>query len=246
MRTAGGLDTGYFAAMSKDIAENQASVWLEKFCQRAMLMQSYSVKNVARILAQNPQATHVAGEQQYKEQGIFVLMGATPIRIYAPNMAKNGQRAAGFSAVDVYDISQTTAAAIPPKTVDVDTELRKACALCNRMGIQVFYADMSASWKVLEGRKLFIKSGIPKEIVFQLILQELGHIAFLQEGVPEQMAFPLSVVASYCGSYGAGLKVPYLASDHKRKMLCNGLRSNLEAAVKMAKRLLRGMGKIKF
>jgi len=240
-------DKEYFRYMEADIFQNPESSWLEVFCQRAMMIRGYSVRNVARILAQFPQATYVAGRQQYEESGIYVLNGATAIRIYAP-LAKGEQKTRTYSAVDVYDISQTSARhRRTPRQPSPAEHLKKVCLLAKAAGLSVVSADLvSGAWKVLEGNVLYIKDGIPTQIAAQLVAQELLRLAIEQEH-PELawLATQISVVASYALEASYGYEVPPLAHTYKMTLCTNGrLLTYVDIAVRTAKRMARQLKKM--
>ena len=231
----------YFRYMEADIIKNRNSSWLEAFCQRAMMLRGYSVKNVSRILLQFPEAVHVAGKQQYEDSGIHVLPFATPIRIYAP-VAKGKQKAAKWSAVDVYDISQTTAAGskrrmrfLPPAA-----HLKKMCLLAKASNLHIVSANLtSGPWKILERDTLYVKEGIPLPIASQLIAQELAKIAIEKEH-PEFLGISTSIAAvtSYALEIGMGFQIPNLGAEYKIPLATSGrLLSYVELAVRVAKRI---------
>jgi len=71
----------------------------------------YSPRNMALILWQKPDATHVAGFTAWKRMGRAVLKGETGIEILSPVPFKkdNGKSGVFFKMSAVFDISQTEA-----------------------------------------------------------------------------------------------------------------------------------------
>lgn len=71
---------------------------------------NFSRRNVAWILAQCPDATVVAGFQQWKQAGRTVRKGERGLAILVPTMRKDkdtGEDLAGFRVGYVFDVSQT-------------------------------------------------------------------------------------------------------------------------------------------
>ena len=217
-------DKEYFKLMVSDIKQNPNSLWLEGFCQRAMWMSSYSIKNVANILIQFPNATYVAGRQQYEDIGAELYNDAVPIRIFAPAWSKPGQNASNFVAVNVYDISQTSAIRkFTNHSKTPEAHLKKLVKLAKLIGINVVSANLTTGpWKILDGNTLYIKNGIPILVASQLIAQQLAFIAIYQNHPKfKSVATPISILISYLVEIGAGFTAPNLSQSHKLA-LCEG------------------------
>ncbi|NNC13760.1 ImmA/IrrE family metallo-endopeptidase [Planctomonas sp. JC2975] len=104
-----------------------------RFLNFAASFHTYSLNNVLLILAQNPDATHVAGYQHWQELGRQVTKGQHGIRIYAtatrrttptanhPDQTgeeEEAERVRYFPIVSVFDITQTEP--LPGTTPDPD------------------------------------------------------------------------------------------------------------------------------
>ncbi|WP_298445218.1 ImmA/IrrE family metallo-endopeptidase, partial [Ferrimicrobium sp.] len=72
---------------------------------------TYSARNALLIARQCPGATHVAGYRTWQSLERQVVKGSRAIKIVAPNKRDDGSL--GFRTVSVFDISQTTGAALP-------------------------------------------------------------------------------------------------------------------------------------
>lgn len=235
----------YFDAMEATIRQDATNPWIEAFCQRAMMMRAYSVRNVALILSQFPEATYVAGRSQFKEEGIAVLPGATPIYITAPRANHAEAQAGGFSWATVYDVSQTSARPSRHRKKGAAEYLQRVVRLTKQAGINVVSANLTnGAWKVLEGTTLYLKKGVAPELAFQLICHELAYWALVKEGAAARLAFSLAAIVSYSVGVGLGLPMPNLSPQHKL-VACEGakLLSNMDRSIKVAKRLLSAVKK---
>lgn len=235
----------FFTNMEQTVYATARNNVIEEFLLRAMNIGGYSTKNVARILTQFPQATYVAGRSSYQERGVIVYDGATPIIVYAPQSQK-GCKTKGFSYVEVFDVSQTSAHSERSSKLTADELLGKAVALAKKSGVRVVVADLQAAGsKVLEGNTLFIKKGFPNAIMAQLLLQELAYWTLLAErSVPNSAtAFAISVATSYAVTTAYGIQVPLLSQKYKLNLCAGGLVNNIDMALKLAKRLRAGIRK---
>ena len=233
----------YFQVMENTVRTDPKSPWLELFCQRAMGMGNFSTRNVALILTQLPNATFVAGRSQFKERGVYVAPGATPIYITAPKADKAQLKTGSFSWAVVYDISQTTAPSPRRKQFESTDCLKRAARLARQAGIKIMTADLAdGAWKVLDGTNLYIRNGASKEMMCQLIFHELAYWALVKDGAPQNRAYSLAAIASYSVGVGLGLTMPLLSHPHKL-VACEGLGllSNVDSSLKVAKRLLKAL-----
>lgn len=237
----------YAQAMASDLLQNQKSRWLESFCQRAMLLRTYSAKNVARILEQMPNATMVAGRKYFSERGLEILPTAAPMKIWAPVSEGPSNK---FAVVDVYDISQTTAGRRKylPKVVPEQDRLRKIYTLAQSSGIKVYTTSLpKGQGKKRQGLDLFLQQGLSSDTMAQLIVQEMLSLAYKKENPSsmEEVRMGVSVTASYCIMVAMGAKVPAIPSRYHCYMCGgNGLLINLESACRLAKRVLQKIRKI--
>lgn len=229
------MSKDFFRAMEAGMIN---TVWLEGFLQRAILMRQYSLQNVARILTQLPNATYVAGRQQYEELGAFVRNGATPIRICAPEGRSQKVR---FVEVEVFDISQTTAHR--KQTSPEDKHPAKMAKLAHKMGFSTRTCSMESSWKIVEKQVIFIKEGLPPAITAQLICQEMAYWQIWKEYPSlRNITKSLSIAVSYCVESALGGYIPNLAKEVKEDLRKgDGFYKNLNLILKSSKRILKAI-----
>lgn len=109
------------------IAELGTGQRWQEFLEFGQRFHRYSLNNQLLIMAQNPEATRVAGFHKWKELGRSVNKGEKAIWIYAPMVKKvdvdddGGQRkesrVIGFKVVPVFDVSSTSGDPLPERPV---------------------------------------------------------------------------------------------------------------------------------
>lgn len=106
------------AAIANQVEELRQSEQWARFLNFAKAFHRYSINNLFLILAQNPEATHVAGYRTWQNLGRQVRKGEHGIRIFGgrdvvetvedPTTGEEKeQRRARFFPVSVFDMSQT-------------------------------------------------------------------------------------------------------------------------------------------
>jgi len=160
---------------------------------------NYSFGNVLEIARQRPDATRVAGIRTWNEFGRRVNRGEKGIRIYAPMVrakretedtaepAQDGKRIhiiAGFRAVYVFDVSQTSGDDLPEpaKATGEVGECRELLfSFLGRQGIEVEYNEAIAPAQGVSfgGRIALLPGQSPAEELATLI-HEAGHLCGAQ------------------------------------------------------------------
>ena len=228
----------------KAIEENMVGTgYLEGFLERATGMR-YSVSNVANILQQYPEATDVAGYRFWQQEGVNVLRGAVPIRIYAPKERDPKKGTSSFCETEVFDVSQTDGS--PFKKPPESLHPRMAATLALKMGMGVAISDNVNGWKEMRGKKLFLKEGLSPAVYSQLIIQQMCYYAVLKEKrCSPKMAKAISYAASYGAEASLGGRIPLLGNEVKEELLKGeGFFENLSTAVKIARRILTALKKL--
>lgn len=108
-------------AMEQGVEGVTTSEGFKRYLSTMAKFHSYSWGNVLLILAQRPDATHVAGYKRWQQLGRQVRKGERGIVILAPITRKVGDEdvgetttiTCGFRATHVFDISQTDGDALP-------------------------------------------------------------------------------------------------------------------------------------
>lgn len=152
----------------------------------------YSVMNQMLIMAQNPQATRVAGYGTWKRMGRQVKRGSKGIRILAPIMRKQAvdeaannddnddeETVLGFRTAHVFDISQTDGKDLPEFTrvsgePGVFTEKLKRFVA--GQGIRLLYSNRlgSADGQSM-GELILLRNGMAPAEEFSVLVHELAH-----------------------------------------------------------------------
>lgn len=147
----------------------------------------YSFGNVMLILAQKPDATHVAGFNTWKTMGRWVKPGEKGIGIIAPMVLKNrdqdakgedGKPVLRFRAVHVFDAAQTDGQPLPEvRTVTGDPGLftPRIKELIKSRGIELIYEELHGPHGTSSGGKIRITPGLSSAEEFAVLVHELAH-----------------------------------------------------------------------
>lgn len=147
----------------------------------------YSFGNVMLILAQRPDATHVAGFNTWKQMGRWVKPGEKGIAIIAPMMLKKrDEQKPGseekpvlrFKAVHVFDASQTDGQPLPEVRRVAGNPgdfTRRIKELIQSRGIELAYEELYGPEGVSSGGKIRVKPGLPPAEEFAVLVHELAH-----------------------------------------------------------------------
>jgi hypothetical protein len=180
-------------------AELQAgkSETLMKFLTTMSQFHNYSFNNLMLIAMQNPDATHIAGFQAWKQLGRHVMKGEHGIRILAPIIMKRktedgegstSEQSAdaeqpqkmivGFKVVSVFDISQTDGEPLPDiGTVkgDPGENLSRIEELIRSKGIELGYEKLHGPEGVSQGGKILVELDLGPAKTFAVLAHELAH-----------------------------------------------------------------------
>lgn len=168
--------------------ESGKSHSLAQFLDAMAKFHDYSWHNVMMILAQKPDANHVAGMRTWNRLGRFVRKGEKGIAIFAPMQLKEKEGTEpgdeergrlGFRIVHVFDISQTDGEPLPePETVAGDPtkhllDLKRVIA---EKGIRLeYHEDLgTAKGKSCKGTIKLVCGMTPAE-EFSVLSHELAH-----------------------------------------------------------------------
>lgn len=153
----------------------------------------YSFGNILLILAQRPEASHVAGFHAWRQMGRFVKKGEKGIAIIAPMAIRPRDDEAApdggnqnaprpilrFRAVYVFDIAQTDGEPLPEianiqgDPGDATARLRAHIAA---QGITIDNEDLPAGADgVSRGGRISIRSGLVRAQEFSVLVHEFAH-----------------------------------------------------------------------
>ncbi len=143
----------------------------------------YSVGNILLLSAQNPDATRIGDYKSWKEIGAYIKQGETGILILEPGneyTKADGSVGVAYNAKRVFDISQTTAKAMPePQVLRDDRLLIKALifnAPCEvRIDDSVHFPEGIAARYDPASHTIFVARGQEGPILFREIARELAH-----------------------------------------------------------------------
>lgn len=185
---------GSEAKKMADEALNQLAAALEEgksesltaYLRMVSLFPSYSLRNIALIAAQRPDALRVAGYNAWKKLGRFVMKGEKGIVIIAPMVIRDKGSHAGdeeprllFKAVRVFDVSQTDGEELPDMTEVGGDPGRYADRLKNliaRQGISLVREPLPYGTNgYSSGGKIAISDTLSPSEEFSTLVHELAH-----------------------------------------------------------------------
>lgn len=175
-----------------DALKNGKSEQLTRYLAMLARFHRYSFGNVLLILAQRPDASHVAGFGTWKQMGRFVRKGEKGIVIIAPmSIRPKDDQADGtsereqakpilrFRGVYVFDVSQTDGQELPePSRVSGDPlhHLAAVKELVRARGIALEHAELPAGTDGLSsGGRITVRSGLAPANEFSVIVHEFAH-----------------------------------------------------------------------
>jgi antirestriction protein ArdC len=149
----------------------------------------YSFGNIMLILAQRPDASHVAGFNTWKDVNRWVKKGEKGIAIIAPMLLKNRDADAQpkddaktivrFKAVHVFDVSQTEGEPLPETAAtsgDPGAYTTRLKALIESRGIKLTQDPVPAgALGVSKGGEIRIRPDLPPAQAFEVLVHELAH-----------------------------------------------------------------------
>jgi hypothetical protein len=221
---------------------------------------SYSYGNVMLILAQRPDATHVAGFHTWRKLNRWVKKGERGIVIVAPMIFKkkeetqpegDSETAVRFKAVFVFDVSQTEGDPLPePADVagDPGRYLDTLKAMIVERGITL--SDEPAplgAMGVSKGGEIRLAPGLEPAKQFEVLAHEFAHELLHQgagslRGDKTTMETEAEAVA-YVVCHAIGLDTNTAASDYIQlhKGTKETLAQSLERIQKTANLILEGL-----
>lgn len=158
--------------------KQKKSETLNRFLKTISTFQSFSFDNQFLILAQHPDATRLAGLDEWKELGRFVKSGETGIGILkpiffrskiseCPRKAESEKRSLGqqhgFLLVSVFDLAQTDGKPLPEVSQSMegpDIYLSKLKRLVASRGVKVEFKNLNDSIGQFEDGKILIDSNL--------------------------------------------------------------------------------------
>ena len=185
--------------------ESGHSEGLSTFLSTMAKFHRYSLGNVLLIMAQSPDATHVAGFNTWKSMGRFVKPGEKGIAILAPMLLKgrsadespsldsvsfssSDEASSGnseeekhlrFRVVHVFDVSQTDGEPLPDLAKvsgDPGDYAERLKGLVHQLSIELVYQDeIGGAMGKSSGGVITIKSGLDPAEEFQVLAHELAH-----------------------------------------------------------------------
>jgi len=168
--------------------EQGKSEELTRYLAMLARFHTYSFGNVMLILAQRPDATHVAGFHTWRQMGRFVKKGEKGIAIIAPMVLRakedtpdeqDAKPILRFRAVHVFDVAQTDGEPLPkPQRVDGDPSLHldRLRALIAERGIALDQDDLPmGALGVSRGGRMSIRPGLAPAQEFSVMVHELAH-----------------------------------------------------------------------
>lgn len=191
---------------AKEIIENQLdalgnaleaghSDQLKEFLATMARFHKYSLGNVLLIMAQKPEASHVAGFHTWKSLGRYVKAGEKGIAILAPMLIKGDkfdasdtsppdqeedpERMLRFRVVYVFDVAQTEGEPLPEfaaVTGDPSEYGERLRSLVRQMDIELQYSDqLGTALGVSKGGTIVLKNDLEPAQEFATLVHELAH-----------------------------------------------------------------------
>lgn len=226
----------------------------------------YSLGNVLLIMAQKPEASHVAGFQSWKSMGRFVKPGEKGIAILAPMMVKgerhdssdssppsseDDDRYLRFRVVHVFDIAQTDGEPLPEfaqVSGDPGDYSERLKGLVRQMNIELDYSDqLGGAFGVSKGGAIVLKAGLEPAQEFTTLVHELAHEILHhgnnREGTTKQSRELQAEAVAYVVAEAVGLSTGTASSDYiqlyrgDKKLLLD----SLDAVRKAAGTILDGL-----
>jgi antirestriction protein ArdC len=260
---------------AKDIIERQIealgtalesghSQQLQEFLATMARFHRYSLGNMLLIMAQRPEATHVAGFHTWKSMGRFVKAGEKGIAILAPMALKrdkhdasdssppdDDERVLRFRVVYVFDVSQTDGEPLPEfaKAAGEPGEYgERLKSLVRQMNIELDYSDgLGGALGVSKGGAILLKTGLDPAQEFTTLVHELAHEILhhgtSREGTTKRSRELEAEAVAFVVAQSVGLDTGTASSDYIQ--LYSGdkklLTERLDAVRKAAAVILEGL-----
>jgi hypothetical protein len=207
----------HLAALQSSIAEFVTGEQWQRYLSVQARFHSYSFWNTLAILRARPDASRLAGFQQWRRLGRQVRKGEHGIAILAPivrtveqaepdgagEAAESERRCVGFKVVYVFDVAQTDGDPLPeipaPATVTGDAPVWLRSALAEQIAGAGFHLErgpLPEPWSdangitLVEDRRVVVRHDLPDAQAIKTCAHELAHV-LLHTG--ENCALPRAV-----------------------------------------------------
>jgi hypothetical protein len=207
----------HLAALQSSVAELVTGEQWQRYLSVQARFHGYSFWNTLAILRARPDASRLAGFQQWRRLGRYVRTGEHGIAILAPIVrtveqaepddaagpAEGERRCVAFKVVYVFDVAQTDGDPLPeipaPATVNGDAPLWLWYALAEQIGGTGFHLErgpLPEPWSDANGitlvadQRVIVRHDLPDAQAIKTCAHELAHV-LLHTG--ETCALPRAV-----------------------------------------------------
>jgi hypothetical protein len=207
----------HLAALQSSVAELATSDQWQHYLNVQARFHSYSFWNTLAILRARPDASRLAGFQQWRRLGRYVRQGEHGIAILAPivrtvdevepddggGTAAGARRCVGFKVVYVFDVAQTEGDPLPevpaPATVHGDAPVWLWYGLAEQIACAGFHVErgpLPEPWSdangitLVEDRRVIVRHDLADAQAIKTCAHELAHV-LLHTG--ENCALPRAV-----------------------------------------------------
>jgi hypothetical protein len=199
----------HLAALQSAVAELVTGERWQCYLSVQARFHSYSFWNTVAILRARPDASRLAGFQQWRRLGRHVRKGEHGIAILAPIVrtveqaepdnaggpAEGERRCVGFKVVYVFDVAQTDGDPLPeipaPATVDGDAPVWLWYALAEQIAGAGFHLErgpLPEPWSdangvtLVEDRRVVVRHDVPDAQAIKTCTHELAHVLLHTDG----------------------------------------------------------------
>lgn len=248
------------AKLTRELEQGQSES-LTRYLSVMAKFHHYSFGNIMLILAQRPDATHVAGFRTWLSMKRWVKKGEKGIVIVAPMLLKQRdgegrlegepERIVRFKAVYVFDHAQTDGEPLPETaatTGEPGDFLPRLLSLVSSLGIKLSNDPVPpGALGVSKGGEIRIIAGLPAAREFEVLSHELAH-ELLHHGEGAERGNKTVVeteaeAVAFVVCHAIGLNTSSAASDYIQ--LFQGTKETLAASLdrvqKTAHRILSGL-----
>jgi antirestriction protein ArdC len=193
----------HLAALQSSVAELVTGEQWQRYLSVQARFHSYSFWNTVAILRTRPDASRLAGFQQWRSMGRRVRKGEHGIAILAPIVRTVAQaepdaagepeasarRCVGFKVVHVFDVAQTDGDPLPeipaPATVNGDAPAWLWHALAEQIAMAGFHVErgpLPEPWSdangitLVEDRRVIVRHDLPDAQAIKTCAHELAHV----------------------------------------------------------------------
>lgn len=194
------LISGALQELERELSKG-TSQRLERYLRAMSRFHRYSARNLLLILAQQPNAQHIAGYHTWRKLGRYVKRGARGILILAPivhhdrddepdaataeneavaeTTSDNTPEVTGFRQAYVFDVSQTAGRPLPtlaPVSGDPKDWLNQLRASVVASGIRLGErTSLAGANGAAAGGQIFLRRGLPPAAAFATLVHEWAH-----------------------------------------------------------------------